>query len=641
MSRPKNSFGEPNLGEDVYAYSEVKEGIAEGIRESLRKRGIEVSKEEILRQIVKPPSPDFGDLGIGLFRYAKALKVKPQALAEEIAKEVDHDLIREKKVIGGYLNFFLDITKLAKRVLEEALDKDYGRWDIGEGKVRVVEHTSANPVHPLHIGHTRNMFLGDSLVRILRNAGWAVQSRFYINDMGRQVAILVYGIMKLNAEPPEGEKPDHWYGKVYSVSNTLVELSKAIREGNEEEAKEWQEVLEELEKKWPEIVKALKDKITPQEDHEKAISELMKRYEEGDEEIKKIFRKVVNDVLKGFRETMEKVNVDVDVWDWESDLVWSGLVKKIIEEAKEKGLLKEHKGALAIDFTPFLNDEVRKKLRIPKGLEIPPLILVRSDGTTLYTTRDIAYTIKKFEETNAEKVINVIASEQRLPQIQLRLALWALGYRRYAENLIHYAYEMVTIPGMKMSGRRGRMITLDWLIDEARRRVKELVKERSEARDVEKVINAVAVGALKYALVSVSAEKPITFKWEDVLNFNRNSAPYLQYTHARAVGILRKGGRGDLNKASFEKAEKYKELIMKIAEFPEITKTAALDLAPERIAVYLNSLADSFNEFYHKEPVAKEPDEGLRNLKLLLVEAIANVMKKGLELLGIEAPERM
>ncbi len=625
----------------MYAYSEAKEALAEGIAESLRKRGLEVSKEEILRQMVKPPSEEFGDLGIGLFRYAKALGVKPQELAEEISKEVNHYLIKEKKVVGGYLNFFFDLRKLAERVLKEAIEKEYGKWDIGEGKVRVVEHTSANPVHPLHIGHARNMFLGDSLVRILRNAGWRVQSRFYINDMGRQVAILVYGIMKLNAEPPEGEKPDHWYGKVYSVTNTLVELAKAIKEGNEEEVEEWQEVLKELEGKWPEIVNALKEKIKPEEDHEKAISDLMKRYEEGDEEVKKIFRKVVEDVLKGFRETMEKVGVSVDVWDWESDLVWSGLVKKIIEEAKEKGLLKEHKGALAIDFTPFLNDEVRKKLKIPKGLEIPPLILVRSDGTTLYTTRDIAYTIKKFEETNAEKVINVIASEQRLPQIQLRLALWALGYKRYAENLIHYAYEMVTIPGMKMSGRRGRMITLDWLIDEAKRRVEELVRERSEAQDVEKVIDAVAVGALKYALVSVSAEKPITFKWEEVLNFNTNSAPYLQYTHARAVGILRKGGKGEPSKASFEKAERYKDLIMKIAEFPEATKVAALELAPEKIAVYLNSLADSFNEFYHKEPVAKEPDEGLRNLKLLIVEAIANIMRRGLNLLGIEAPERM
>ncbi len=625
----------------MYAYSEAKEALAEGIAESLRKRGLNVSKEEILRQMVKPPSEEFGDLGIGLFRYAKALRVKPQELAEEISKEVNHYLIKEKKVIGGYLNFFFDIKKLAERALREAIEKEYGKWDVGEGKVRVVEHTSANPVHPLHIGHARNMFLGDSLVRILRNAGWKVQSRFYINDMGRQVAILVYGIMKLGKRAPEEEKPDHWYGKVYSVTNTLVELARAIKEGDEEEMKEWQEVLNELEGKWPEIVNALKEKIRPEEDHERAISELMKRYEEGDEEVKKIFRKVVEDVLRGFRETMGRVGVSVDVWDWESDLVWSGLVRKIIEEAKEKGLLKEHKGALAIDFSPFLNDEVRKRLKIPKGLEVPPLILVRSDGTTLYTTRDIAYTIKKFEETGAEKVINVIASEQRLPQIQLRLALWALGYKRYAENLIHYAYEMVTIPGMKMSGRRGRMITLDWLVDEAKKRVEELVKERSEAQDVERVVEAVAVGALKYALVSVSAEKPITFKWEEVLNFNTNSAPYLQYTHARAVGILRKGGKGDLSKASFEKAEKYKNLIMKIAEFPEVTKAAALDLAPEKIAVYLNSLADTFNEFYHKEPVAKEPDEGLRNLKLLIVEAIANIMKRGLNLLGIEAPERM
>jgi len=235
----------------------------------------------------------------------------------------------------------------------------------------------------------------------------------------------------------------------------------------------------------------------------------------------------------------------------------------------------------------------------------------------------------------------VIAAEQRLPQIQLRLALWELGFKEYAENLIHYAYEMVNVPGMKMSGRRGRMITLDWLLDEAERRVRELVEGRSEAEDVDEVVKKVAVGAVKFAMVSVSPEKPITFKWEEVLNFERNSAPYLQYTYARAVGILRKGGEPDLERADYSKAEKYKDMILSIAEFPEVARKAAEDLKPDLIATYLLSLADKFNEFYHKEPVAKEPDEGLRNLKLALVKAVANTIRRGLWLLGVEAPARM
>lgn len=308
--------------------------------------------------------------------------------------------------------------------------------------------------------------------------------------------------------------------------------------------------------------------------------------------------------------------------------------------AIEKGIAKEKDGALVIEFTD-VDDEIRKKLRIPKGLEIPPLVLVRRDGTTLYTTRDIAYTIKKFEEFNADEVINVIATEQRLPQIQLRLALWKLGFEKYAENLIHYAYEMVNVPGMKMSGRRGRMITLDWLVEEAIKRVRPLVEERSvlQGKEKEEIAKKVAIGAIKFAMVSVSKDKPITFKWEDVLNFERNSAPYLQYTYARAKGILRKIEA--ISIPDYSKAEAHKEVILKIAEFPEVTRKAAEDLAPEKIAVYLLDLADSFNKFYHEHPVATEPDEGYRSLKALIVEATANVIKRGLNLLGIEAPGRM
>ncbi|ABU82108.1 arginine--tRNA ligase [Ignicoccus hospitalis] len=622
----------------MYVLSETKSNFLKLIAEALKRRGLEVEEEELERLAGRPPSPEMGDLGVSLFRYAKKLGLRPEELTSELKGEIEGRLagVKEVKAIGGFLNVELEPSWLAERALREASREDYGKWSFS-GRL-VVEHTSANPVHPLHVGHARNMFLGDSLVRILKNWGADVQSRFYINDMGRQVAVLVYGLLKLGRlEPPEGEKPDHWYGKVYSVANALVELNSPSK--GDDEKKEWEEVLKELESKWPEIVREMKEKFDD-EDPEAKVSELMKKYEEGDPEVKETFRKVVNEVLKGFKETMERVGVNVDKWDWESDLVWSGEVDKIINMAKEKGLVIEKDGALVMVFKN-LNDEVRRRLRIPKGLQIPPLVLKRSDGTTLYTTRDIAYTIKKFEEFRADRVINVIAAEQRLPQIQLRLALWELGFKEYAENLIHYAYEMVNVPGMKMSGRRGRMITLDWLLDEAERRVRELVEGRSEAEDVDEVVKKVAVGAVKFAMVSVSPEKPITFKWEEVLNFERNSAPYLQYTYARAVGILRKGGEPDLERADYSKAEKYKDMILSIAEFPEVARKAAEDLKPDLIATYLLSLADKFNEFYHKEPVAKEPDEGLRNLKLALVKAVANTIRRGLWLLGVEAPARM
>jgi len=620
----------------VYALVELKERLVNEVAAKLREKGLKVEVTELLRSMAPPPSPELGDWGIPIFKYSKVLRVKPFELASELSSAVELKGIKEMRAVGGYLNFFVDVNELGKRILKEALKESYGSWNFPGRKV--IEHTSANPVHPLHIGHVRNMFLGDALSNILRNYGNKVQTRFYINDMGRQVVVLVYGLLHLGKlTPPEGEKPDHWYGKVYSVSNAIIE-------SRGPEADEWKEVLEELQGKYPDLVEELERRLEGKsyEQINSEISKLMKEYEEGNERVKEILRRVVNEVLKGFKESMNNVNVEVDVWDWESDLVWSGMVDRILKEAKEKGILKEKDGALVMSFD-FLDDEIRRRLKIPKGLEIPPLVLVRSDGTTLYATRDIAYSIKKFEDFKAESVINVIASEQRLPQIQVRLTLWALGYKKYAENLIHYAYEMVTIPGMKMSGRRGRMITLDWLLEEAIRRVKPLVEERSvlQGEERERIAKIVATGAIKYAMVSVSKDKPIVFKWEEVLNFERNSAPYIQYTHARAVGILRRSEEPDLNKIDFSKAEIHRNLILKIAEFPEVTKKAAEDMAPEKIAIYLSNLSDEFNKFYHEHPVSKESDEGYRHLKLAMVKAIANVIRTGLNLLGIEAPERM
>ncbi|UXD21329.1 arginyl-tRNA synthetase [Ignicoccus pacificus DSM 13166] len=621
----------------MYALVDLKNEFIKKVKEALKEKGVEADELELLRSLAPPPSPELGDWGVPLFKYAKMLKMKPYDLVKELSEKIKVKGVKELKAVGGYLNAFVDVNEIAKRLLEEAIKEDYGTWNV-PGR-RVVEHTSANPVHPLHIGHVRNMFLGDSLAKILKNYGNEVQTRFYVNDVGRQVTVLVYALLKMGRLlPPEEQKPDHWYGIVYSVANAVIESKGPERD-------EWVPILEELRSKYPEIVKELEEKLKDKsyEEINKEISDLMKRYENKEEEAVKAFRTVVNKVIDGFKESMEVVGVRHDVWDWESELVWSGMVDMILKKAKELGIAKVKDGALVIEFN-FLNDEIRERLRIPKGLEIPPLVLVRSDGTTLYTTRDIAYTIKKFEEFNADEVINVIATEQRLPQAQLRLALWALGYKRYAENLIHYAYEMVNIPGMKMSGRRGRMITLDWLVDEAIKRVKPLVEERSvlQGEEREKIARVVAVGAIKYAMVSVSKDKPITFKWNEVLNFERSSAPYIQYTHARAVGILRKANEEvNLDKADFSKAEAHRELILKIGEFPEVTRKAAEDLAPEKIAVYLSELSDLFNKFYHEHPVSKEPDEGYKQLKLAMVKAVANTLRRGLDLLGIEAPERM
>lgn len=287
---------------------------------------------------------------------------------------------------------------------------------------------------------------------------------------------------------------------------------------------------------------------------------------------------------------------------------------------------------------------IRDKLRIPKTLEIPPLILMRSNGTTLYPVRDIAYTLKKFKEFKADKVINVIGAEQVLPQAQLRLALYALGYRREAENLIHYSYEMVLLPGIKMSSRRGVYVTLDELIEKAISLSLEELKKRG--REDRKVAEIIGAAAIKFALASVSPSKPLILRVEDVVNFEKNSAPYLLYTYARATGILLKAKELGLdpknpNYNSVAENPKRKKLIIQLSKFPRVVTKAADDMDPEVLATYLLNLADIFNSWYNEDPVIHEPDKGKRDFKLLLVKSIRTVVGTGLKLLGIKPLERM
>jgi arginyl-tRNA synthetase len=281
----------------LYALTKLKEEFARKVAEVLKERGLQVDEIEILRSLAPPPSPELGDWGAPLFKYAKQLKVKPFDLAKELSENIKIEGVQKLIPVGGYLNALVDVKLVGKRILNEALREDYGKWKFPGRKV--VEHTSANPVHPLHIGHVRNMFLGDSLARILKNYGNKVQTRFYVNDMGRQVAVLIYGLLNLgNLLPPEGEKPDHWYGVVYSASNAVIE-SKGP------EANEWLEVLRELEERHPEVVKPLKEKLKEKgyEEINKEISELMKKYENKDEKTVEVFRTVINEVIKGFKES--------------------------------------------------------------------------------------------------------------------------------------------------------------------------------------------------------------------------------------------------------------------------------------------------------------------------------------------------
>ncbi len=615
------------------------------------------------RLLLQPIKEEYGDLGFPLMRYVKGRRLDAIEILNDIMTRLKNSGIDYVNIelVSGFMNFRLNIPESFKRLVFLMKKGWRPRPEVcSEAKRIVVEHTSANPIHPLHMGHARNSILGDTLSRLLKARGHRVNRRFYIDDVGRQVAIAVLGFELLNIKNPKmlseelRIKPDHLAGWIYATTHTAMDVVKAKNDGKSKELEELAYSLARLEEREPVggWTEKILNSISLVDDPEKLISRLINRYERGLEPERTIVRTVSEFVLEGFKETLKRLKIEFDHWDWESDLVWNDLVSEILDRAKKSKYYMIHKGVEAINIPEIIKEivlkdkDMKKNFKIPRNLEVPPLILVRSDGTTLYTTRDIAYTIKKFREFSADKVINVVGAEQRLPQLQIRLALLGLGFRKEALNLIHYDYEMVRLVGMKMSGRRGVYMALDNIFDEVKARAKEEVLKRNPNESLEwidSVAEAVALGAIRFSMIQSSASKPLTFDPEKALNFKENSGPYLQYTYARSVGILEKVGEIRWNLIDYEgcKDPMRRRLIVNAMKFPMIAAKAADDLAPEDLATYLLKLSDSFNAWYQRDPVIRESNEGIKYCKVAMVKFISETVKKGLELLGIPPLRRM
>ncbi len=534
---------------------------------------------------------------------------------------------------------------------------EYGFVKTDTPKKIIVEHTSVNPLHPIHIGQARNPMLGDALARILQCRGHEVSRHYYIDDVGRQSSVVAYGYAKLG-KPKPTEKADLFVGKIYTVTSCLVEINRlkkarevaiAVHSADDlvkanKEIDEWMSIAAELKEKYPVLFEALTAKIGLDENPEEEINRLNRAYEDGEPNAKQLIREVSDLCLEGFRQTMKRVSVTYDSWDWESDFVWSTQVSEVLAKLKASPFVFNEKGVLKFDAEKVVQTlNLKGTLGLSESNEVPPLTLGCADGTTLYTTRDIAYTLWKFK--HAQKVINVIGMEQSLAQLHLKIALYAMGYPEYAENLVHFAYNLVTLPGYKMSSRRGHYITFDDVLSEAVRRAYEEVSKRSPLLSEEekrKIADFVGLGAVRYALVDVDSSKPVVFTWERVLNFETNSAPYVQYTHARACSILRKAAR-EPEKPAFELlTEKLeRELILVLAGFPDMFIEATEYHKPNMIADYANGLADKFNTFYNAYPVIKADSQELSDARIALTQAIQTVMHNALNLIGVVAPEKM
>lgn len=514
------------------------------------------------------------------FRLAPVLKKSPAAIAEEIYQAICSEYCNVEKVeiAGPYLNFFMN-QKFLHTVLEQALADD--AWT---GRMRervIVEHTSANPNGPLHVGHIRNSVIGDTLVRILRRAGCTVDAQYYINDMGRQEAMVVVGCDHFQLDD---SKADHATARVYIAANKEMETNPAIRE---------------------------------------EADRVIQLYEAGDPKITAKIQSAVRYAISGIEETLERMNIRHDNYHWESEFVRDGSVAEILKRLEKTGLVAWEEGSLQLDLSEY---GFKKKL-----------VLKRGDGTTLYITRDLAY--HRWKSAHSDRVVNILGADHKLISGQLKAALRLLGIRE-PEVVI---FEFVSLPTGSMSTRKGKFISADELLDEVEKQAFLEVKARRPDESEEflkEVGRQVSSGAVRYDVVRVSADKATTFDWKQALDFEKLSAPFIQYSHARACSILRKADLKEELQIDLLTSEYEVALIKKIAQFDLVIDRAARELKPHQLATYARELAESFNLFYRYSPVLDAAPE-LRDARLALVRGARNALRATLETLGISPLESM
>jgi len=542
------------------------------------------------------PPENMGDFAFPCFSLAPIAKKSPKDIAEDITERIEKGKWAAKiDTHGGYVNFYIDGKRLASKTLDSILEmkEEYGYLQKKNKKI-IIEHTSANPNGPLHVGRARNPIIGDTLVRIFGAAGYDVASQFYLDDLGKQVAILTWGINNIdpnNITPPKYEKPDHTNVGFYQEANKLMEEDNTVA---------------------------------------KEIGEIVKKSEHGDSKTMALVHKAYKLVLEGINESLDRINIHIDKYVPESTFVKDKSVEKVISNLKKTQYCHEEDGALYLDLESF-------------GIHgrNTNFFFLRSDGTSLYATRDIAY--HQWKAKHADMLINVLGEDHKLEARQVEIAL-QLQDEKILPKPVFYAF--VSMPGGKMSTRRGRVVYLDQLIDECVERAYNEVKKRRgnelSEKKMKEISEMIGIGALRYNIIKVQPEKDIVFKWEEALNFEGNSAPFIQYAHARACSILSKKEDSvkDIN-ALLLKHDSELQLIKKLAKFPLVIDEACKGCRPHIITTYLCDIAAQFNQFYRDCHVLSEENLELRKARLALVDSTRIVLRNGLDLLGIVAPEEM
>lgn len=567
------------------------------ITEDIKKQVEEASGEQLRPDELKESPPADYACTIS-FRLAGKLKKSPKEIAENIAGKIrPGGYVKSAEAVNGYVNFRIDTTKIIAPLLEEirAKGRDYGRGD-AKGQKIVLEHTSINPSGPLHIGRLRNCLIGDSLARILSFSGYDVETHYFVNDVGKQIAIIARGFM-------EGLEPD----------------AEAVRNYADYANKEDFKVFF--------MYVAANRKFEEDASFAARVQEQIRKAEGGDAAALDGITDVARRCLAGQKEIYDLLGVRFDYFDYESTYIRNGAVGKVLERIAKNPLARNTDKGFGLDLTSY-------------GLERRDsvTILSRADGTSVYLSRDIAYHLEKVER--GDIVMNVLGEDHTHEFKELKTILTEIYGIKKALEAVHYSF--VSFEGMELSTRKGQTAPIDKLLDEAlEKAAAEIEKRNIASKDAAPLI---AVGAVKYHILKTSPQKTIAFKWADALSFEGEAAPYIQYAHARCCSILEKAGADiaaiQLKDVDVSLEDTEDALLKALLRFPGVVAKAASERKPSNVASYVYELASGFSRFYKECPVLSA-DEKTKNRRLLLVESTRQVLENGLALLGITAPKKM
>ena len=567
-----------------------------------------------LVQIQKTRKEFSGDYTLVVFPLLKTSHKAPEATAVEIGEQIKADcpLVAGYNVIKGFLNIELNASFWAEQFEEIRSTEEFGKA-ASTGKTVMIEYSSPNTNKPLHLGHIRNNLLGYSVSQILKEAGHNVIKVNLVNDRGihickSMIAWLQYG----EGETPEtsGMKGDHLVGKYYVEfdKHYKAQIKELMAEGvSEDDAKKQAPIM-------------------------KGAQEMLRKWEAKDPETIALWEKMNGWVYEGFDVTYKALGVDFDKVYYESQTYLLG--KSIVDEGLAKGVFfRKEDNSVWIDLTA---DGLDQKL------------LLRGDGTSVYMTQDLGTAFRRWEDNKLDEMIYVVGNEQNYHFEVLKLVLKKLGYD-WSDNIYHLSYGMVELPEGKMKSREGTVVDADDLVAEMIGTAREMSAElgKLDGLDIEeqnKITAMIGLGALKYFILKVDPRKTMLFDPKESIDFNGNTGPFIQYTHARIKSVLRKAAEAGIDysaKSEIELLAEEVELIKTLTEYPAVVLSAAQNFAPSIIGAYVYELCKSFNSYYHDHSILREENETIRNFRLQLVEQVAKIVSRGMKLLGISVPERM